>query len=50
VSADGTARPMTHAELGEYVRGLPEWGQSDQGQDTARSVVSAIGSLFGETA
>ncbi len=50
VSADGTARPMTHAELGEYVRGLPEWGQSDQGQDTARSVVSAIGTLFGETA
>lgn len=50
VSADGTARPMTHAELGEYVRGLPEWGQSDQGQDTARGVVSAIGTLFGETA
>jgi len=50
VSADGNARPMTHAELGEYVRGLPEWGQSDQGQDTARDVVTEIGKLFGETA
>ena len=50
VLPDGTARPMTHAELGEYVRGLPEWGQSDQGQDSARDVVTAIGALFGETA
>ncbi len=50
VSADGVARPMTHAELGEYVRGLPEWGQSDQGQDTARGLVQSIGALFGETA
>jgi len=50
VSADGSARPMTHSELGEYVRGLPEWGQSDQGQDTARDVVTEIGKLFGETA
>ena len=50
VSADGNARPMTHAELGEYVRGLPKWGQSDQGQDTARDVVTEIGKLFGETA
>jgi hypothetical protein len=50
VPGDGPARPMSYAEFGEYVRGLPEWGQSDQGQDTARGLVNAIGALFGEVA
>lgn len=45
----GASRPMTYAEIREYARSLPEWAQSDQGQDSARSLVTAIGTLFGET-
>ena len=50
VPGDGPARPMSYAEFGEFVRGLPEWGQSDRGQDTARGLVNAMGALFGEVA
>ena len=50
VPGDGPARPMSYPEFGEFIRGLPEWGQSDKGQDTARSLVNAMGALFGEVA
>lgn len=50
VPGDGAARPMSYAEFGEFIRKLPEWGQSDRGQDTARGLVNSIGALFGEVA
>ena len=46
----GQARPMTLGELRKYVRGLPEWQQSTQGKDSARSLAFAIGKTFGEVA
>lgn len=43
-------RPMTLHEVRRYVRGLPEWQESAQGQDSARALAFAIGKTFGEVA
>ena len=46
----GEARPMTMHEVRKYVRGLPEWQQSYQGQQSAESLAFAIAETFGEVA
>jgi hypothetical protein len=43
-------RPMTMHEVRKYVRGLPEWQQSYQGQQSAEALAFAIGKTFGEVA
>ena len=46
----GEARPMTLGEVRKYVRGLDEWQQSSQGQESARALSFSIGKVFGEVA
>lgn len=46
----GESRPMTMHEVRKYVRGLPEWQQSYQGQQSAESLAFAIAETFGEVA
>ena len=43
-------RPMTMHEVRKYVRGLPEWQQSDAGRASAEALAFAIGKTFGEVA
>ena len=45
-----TPRPMTMHEVRKYVRGLPEWQQSDAGRSSAEALAFAIGKTFGEVA
>lgn len=45
-----TPRPMTMHEVRKYVRGLPEWQQSDAGRASAEALAFAIGKTFGEVA
>ena len=44
----GNARPMTLSEVREFVRGLPEWQQSEDGKSQARALAFSIGQTFGE--
>lgn len=50
IGDNGEMRPMTLSEMDRFARGLPEWQQSVQGQDAARSLSFAIGRTFGEVA
>tara|TARA_R110002096_G_scaffold39390_1_gene107847 strand:- start:122 stop:2245 length:2124 start_codon:yes stop_codon:yes gene_type:complete len=51
IPSDGAlARPMSFAEAREFTRGLPEWAQTDTGQDSGRDIAFEMGKLFGETA
>ena len=43
-------RPMTMHEVRKYVRGLPEWQQSNAGRASAEALAFAIGKTFGEVA
>lgn len=45
---NGNARPMTLSEVREFVRGLPEWQQSEDGKSQARALAFSIGQTFGE--
>ena len=45
-----TSRPMTLSEVRKFVRGLPEWQQTDDAKNQAKSLSYAIGKTFGEVA
>ena len=45
-----TSRPMSLSEVRTFVRGLPEWQQTDDAKNQAKSLSYAIGKTFGEVA
>jgi hypothetical protein len=47
VSSDGLKRPMTNSEFGRVVRGMPEWGYTDNARDEAYDATSQITRMFG---
>ena len=50
VADTGEQRPMTFGEMREFARRMPEWQQSQQGQDQARSISFALAQMFGQAA
>lgn len=50
VADTGEQRPMTFGEMREFARRMPEWQQSQQGQDSARSMSFALAQMFGQAA
>lgn len=47
VGSDGKRRPMTLSEAGRYLRGLPDYRNTDQANSQAAELVRSIGQLFG---
>ena len=47
VSSDGLKRPMTNSEFGRVVRGMPEWGYTDNARDEAYDAMSQVTRMFG---
>lgn len=50
VTDTGEQRPMTFGEMREFARRMPEWQQSQQGQDQARNISFALAQMFGQAA
>ena len=50
IPESGSSRPMSLSEVRTFVRGLPEWQQSEDAKSQARALAFSIGQTFGEVA
>ena len=50
IPESGSSRPMSLSEVRTFVRGQPEWQQSEDAKSQARALAFSIGQTFGEVA